>query len=357
MSPAQIRTAVLPVTVGTTQDARMARPEARAKAAPEAGSATATRAGAILRGQKQAQAILARGSKSFALAGALLGSGIRQDAAVLYAWCRLADDRLDLAPSDQRRQAVTELRAELDAVYRGSVSHPLLVALHDLVTRIQLPRAYLEALIDGFAMDAEGAYYSSASALDLYAYHVAGVVGLMMCQVLGVRDQHCLPRAAHLGMAMQLTNICRDVVEDWRYGRQYLPLDQITPDKLRQAAEASPGADSARATVALTVAALLERADGYYESGLKGLNGLGWRSALAIGAAARIYRAIGRRIAKRRFDVFAGRAVVSLPTKLVLAGASAVSLLRDLPRRLLRAKTRLARPTTTVRFSDVQNPV
>jgi phytoene synthase len=158
-------------------------------------------------------------------------------------------------------------------------------------------------------------------------------------------------------MAMQLTNICRDVVEDWRYGRQYLPLDQITPDKLRQAAEASPGADSARATVALTVAALLERADGYYESGLKGLNGLGWRSALAIGAAARIYRAIGRRIAKRRFDVFAGRAVVSLPTKLVLAGASAVSLLRDLPRRLLRAKTRLARPTTTVRFSDVQSPV
>ena len=337
MSPPQTGEAVLPVAHGRVEYSMDER--------------------AIRLGRKQAQAILARGSKSFALAGALLGGGVRQDAAVLYAWCRLADDRIDLAPSATRAQAVAELRDELDSVYRGSVGQPLLVALHDLVTRTRLPRAYLDDLVDGLAMDAEGMRYSSMAALDLYAYRVAGVVGLMMCHVLGVRDSRCVPQAAHLGMAMQLTNICRDVVEDWQGGRQYLPLDQVAPDELGKAAQASSSTDSARATVARAVAALLDRADTYYASGMKGLRALGWRNALAIGAAARIYRAIGRRIAKRRFDVFAGRAVVALPAKLGLALGAAWALLLDLPRRLRHRKSAPQLPPSIVRFSDVQGTV
>ena len=310
---------------------------------------------AIRLGQKQAQAILASGSKSFALAGALLGTGIRQDAAVLYAWCRVADDRIDLAPSSERARAVTELRDELDEVYSGAVRQPLLIALHELVTRTRLPRTYLDDLVDGFGMDAEGVRYASMAALDLYAYRVAGVVGLMMCHVLGVRDSRCVPQAARLGMAMQLTNICRDVAEDLQYGRQYLPLDHISPDELRTAADGPSSNGGARASAAGAVAALLDRAEAYYESGMKGLGDLGWRNALAIGAAARIYRAIGRRIAKRRFDAFAGRAVVSLPAKLGLALASAWSLVLDLPRRWRRERPGLRLPPTTVRFSDVQS--
>ena len=337
MSPPQIAEAFLPVARGSRASSMDARE--------------------IRVGQKQAQAILARGSKSFALAGALLSTGIRQDAAVLYAWCRVADDRIDLAPSTLRAHAVADLRDELDAVYRGAVRQPLLVALHELVTRTRLPRVYLDDLVEGFAMDAEGARYSSMAALDVYAYRVAGVVGLMMCHVLGVRDSRCLPQAARLGMAMQLTNICRDVVEDWQCGRQYLPLDHVALDELRTAADGPSSSGSARATVANAVAALLERADAYYASGMKGLHHLGWRNALAIGAAARIYRAIGRRIAKRRFDVFAGRAVVSLPAKLSLALASAWSLVLDLPRRLRRGKSAPQLPTTIVRFSDVQGKV
>lgn len=334
MSPPQIGEAVLPASRGIR--------------------APSTDEQAIRLGQKQAQTILARGSKSFALAGALLGAGIRQDAAVLYAWCRLADDRIDLATSTGCAQAVADLRAELDAVYRGAVRQPLLVALHKLVTRTRLPRSYLDDLVDGFAMDAEGVRYPSMAALDLYAYRVAGVVGLMMCHVLGVHDSRCVPQAAHLGMAMQLTNICRDVVEDWEGGRQYLPLDQVAPAELGKAARLTPSADSARATVARAVAALLERADVYYACGMKGLRDLGWRNALAIGAAARIYHAIGRRIASRRFDVFAGRAVVSLPAKLVLALGAAWSLALDLPRRLRSGKSAPQLPTTIVRFRDVQ---
>lgn len=319
--------------------------------------ASSTEERAIHLGQEQAQDILARGSKSFALAGALLGAGVRQDAAVLYAWCRLADDRIDLAPSPHRAQAVADLRRELDAVYRGAVGQPLLIALHELVTRTRLPRAYLDDLVDGFAMDAEGTRYPSMAALELYAYRVAGVVGLMMCHVLGVCDSRCVPQAAHLGMAMQLTNICRDVVEDWQGGRQYLPLDLVAPNELGKAAQLPSPDGTARASVALAVAALLDRADAYYASGMKGLRGLGWRDALAIGAAARIYRAIGRRIARRRFNVFAGRVVVSLPAKLGLALGSVWALLLDVPRRLRRRNSAPQLPSTLVRFSDVQGTV
>jgi len=227
----------------------------------------------------------------------------------------------------------------------------------EAVMRTRLPRAYLDDLVDGFAMDAEGVRYSSMAALDLYAYRVAGVVGLMMCHVLGVRDSRCVPQAARLGMAMQLTNICRDVVDDWHGGRQYLPTDQVAPDELGKAAEVSLPTNSARATVARAVSALLDRADLYYASGMRGLRDLGWRDALAIGAAARIYRAIGRRIASRQFDVFAGRAMVSLPTKLGLTLGSAWALLLDLPRRLRLRKSATQIPPTLVRFRDVQDTV
>jgi 15-cis-phytoene synthase len=314
-----------------------------------------TNARAIRDGQRQARTILARGSKSFALAGALLGAGIRQDAAVLYAWCRQADDRIDLAQSVDRSKTVGDLRRELDTVYGGRVESPLLVALHALIVRTRLPRDYFDALIDGFAMDASGERYATVAALDLYAYRVAGVVGLMMCHVLGVRDSRCVARAAHLGMAMQLTNICRDVIEDWQAGRQYLPLDNVAPDEMCMAVEQAPATGGARTKIAQVVAALLDRADAYYESGMQGLRDLGWRNALAIGAAARIYRAIGRQIARQHFDVFAGRVVVSLPAKLGLAIGSLWSLLLDLPRRWRTGKGGVQLPRTTVRYGDVQS--
>jgi phytoene synthase len=321
------------------------------------GLATSATERAIRLGEDQALSILARGSKSFALAGALLGSGIRRDAAVLYAWCRLADDRIDLAPRADRSQAVADLRRELDAIYGGRVEQPLLVALRALVTRTHLPRAYLDALVDGFAMDAEDTRYSTMAALEVYAYRVAGVVGLMMCHVLRVHDERSVLRAAHLGMAMQLTNICRDVAEDWQAGRQYLPLAEVGPDELRVAAQDPSGDGGARRAVARTVATLLARADAYYESGLRGLLDLGWRNALAIGAAARIYRAIGRRIERQRFDVLEGRAVVSLPAKLGLALGSVWSLLLDLPRRWRSRKRGPQLPRTIVRYGDVQGTV
>ncbi len=261
--------------------------------------------------QREARAALAVGSKSFALAGKLLPRSCRDDAAVLYAWCRRCDDAIDLAPRAARGQALRRMRRELDALYEGEpVNAPGLAAFADVIRRRRIPRRYPSELLDGFQMDVEGVRYRTIGALLGYAYRVAGTVGIMMAHVMGVTDSEPLRRAAHLGIAMQLTNVCRDVAEDWRDGRLYLPTDLLAGGG---AAGLEPGA----ARVAVQI--LLAEADRFYRSGELGLPALPFRCAAAIRAARLIYADIGRVIAAHGYDVRAGRAVVSRGRKLWLA--------------------------------------
>jgi len=308
----------------------------------------------LSQGRQEARKILGRGSKSFALAGMLLGKRARDDAAVLYAWCRRADDQVDDADAGQAARRLRLIAQALDGLYAGRVRAPLDVSVSELLARRRIPKAYFQALLDGFAMDARGASYTTVAALDLYAYRVAGVVGLMMCHVLGVRDERSLRAAAHLGMGMQFTNIARDVVEDFARGRQYLPAELVSPAELRSAMGSADPRAPGRQRVAAAVKVLLGRADGYYRMGLSGLRELGWRDALAIGAAARIYRAIGTLLARRGFDALAGRAVVSLPRKLLLAAAASAAMLHELPSRWRRRREGTVVPRQLVRFDDVK---
>jgi len=324
----------------------------RALALPTAEGWQSSLETALRQVRTQARAILGKGSKSFALAGMLLGKRARDDAAVLYAWCRQADDVIDEAGPGEAASALQTLRRKLDDLFAGRVRAPLDIALSELIARRQIPKDYFQALLDGFAMDARGARYRLLADLDLYGYRVAGVVGLMMCHVLGVCDERCLKAAAHLGMAMQLTNIARDVVEDFRRDRQYLPTMLLSAEELGDAMRAEAQSLSRR-HVAAAVEALLRRADRLYASGLSGLRELGWRDALAIGAAARIYRGIGRVLARRGFDSLRGRAVVSLPRKLWAAAEAAAVLLLQIPRRL-RSRAVAKVPNLLVRFDDVQ---
>lgn len=304
-------------------------------------------------GRAEARRILATGSKSFALAGLLLGRRARDDAAVLYAWCRRADDQVDEAPPGQAALGLARLAAELDDVYAGRVHGPLDVAMAELARRRRIPRAYLQALLDGFVMDCRGQRYGQLDQLDLYAFRVAGVVGLMMCHVLGVADARCLAAAARLGMAMQLTNIARDVAEDAGRGRQYLPTDLIAAPELAAVLRSRPADAAGRMRVARAVRVVLGRAEAYYRAGMEGLRDLDWRAALAVGAAARIYRAIGRILGRRGWDPLSGRAVVTLPRKLLLAVVSAVAVLAQLPGRWRRAAT-IVIPGQSVRWDDVR---
>ncbi len=264
---------------------------------------------------------IAAGSKSFALASRLLPPADRARTAVLYAWCRRADDAVDEAPPDAQAAACRRLEAELDAVYaRQPASDPVLAAFSALVHDVAIPRAYPSELLAGFAMDAAGHRYATLDDLLLYAHRVAGTVGLMMCHLSGLRDDAALQQAAHLGLAMQLTNIARDVLEDWGRGRLYLPADLLArhgaPDLAGHLGGPLP--PSARAPVAAAVAELLAHADDFYRSADRGLAALPWRWALTIRSARLVYAAIGHEIARRDHDVLRGRAIVPTPRKLAL---------------------------------------
>ncbi|MES1175270.1 MAG: phytoene/squalene synthase family protein [Myxococcales bacterium] len=302
---------------------------------------------------------LARHSKSFALAGKLLPPEQRRDAAVLYTYCRLVDDRIDLAEPADQPDALKELHSALDSVYRGEPQEDVrLRAFQELVQRRAVPREYPEALLEGMGMDSAGAQYHSLDDLLLYCHRVAGVVGLMMCHVLGVSDSRALRNAAHLGIAMQLTNICRDVAEDWQRGRLYLPLGLLRacgPNALN-GLRLGPLPREAQGSIRTVTRQLLSEADRFYVSGDAGVWALPWRAAFSVRAARWIYSAIGGRILRPDYDLFSMRAVVPQSQKLALVLKAALTTARELPKRWLAARAP-APPDSVLRFPDDILPV
>jgi phytoene synthase len=260
-----------------------------------------------------ARAVLAEKSKSFALAGRLLSARYRDDAAVLYSWCRRADDAIDECGTIQAPERLLELRAELEVVYGGFCPQDAtLAAFQALVRKHGIPIEHPRALLDGFEMDLGTVRFETIDELLLYAYRVAGVVGLMMCPLLGVRDRTALRHATDLGIAMQLTNICRDVQEDWDRRRLYLPAEILALVGLgdlgvhlgRQLpAQAHEG-------LCFAVRRVLELADDYYLSGDRGIRFLPARTAFAIRTARNVYSAIGTGLRRRQCDSLQGRVVV-----------------------------------------------
>jgi phytoene synthase len=251
------------------------------------------------------RAVIRRHSKSFALAARLLAPAARRRAERLYAWCRHADDAIDHAPTPLAAAvALAGLRADLAAVYAGRrPDSPAAGLLAAVVADCGLPQRYPEELLAGMAMDAAGTRFDALDDLLVYAHRVAGVVGLMMGHALGVSDDRAGPHAGALGIAMQLTNIARDVAEDWGRGRLYLPLAWLD-------GEPPAGRPLADAAVAPAVERLLAVADSYYAAGDAGLTFLDGRSRLAVRVARTVYSEIGTRVRAAGGRPSAGRAVV-----------------------------------------------
>jgi phytoene synthase len=283
-----------------------------------------------------AHAVLANKSKSFALAGRLLPTKCRDDAAVLYAWCRRADDAIDEGNPSEAGERLLALRAELELVYSGLTQRdPTLEGFQDLVRRHGIPIQHPQALLDGFAMDLGIVRFASVDELLLYAYRVAGVVGVMMCPVLGVHDKAAVRHAADLGIAMQLTNICRDVKEDWERGRLYIPTDVLAATGLDDVGDYLGQTLPAFARTGLprAVRSVLDLADQYYASGDHGLSFLSARTAFAIRTARKVYAAIGTELQRRDCDALRGRVVVARRNKLKLV---IFALIEELAMRLVR---------------------
>ena len=254
-----------------------------------------------------------RHSRSFSFASRLLPADKRADVERLYAWCRWCDDGVDAAASPHQAVEFVD-RATHDV--RRIVAGASPVAgesrwLAELAGRHDLPLEAALALLDGMRSDLTPAAGFHEADLLRYCFQVAGAVGVLMCPILGLADRRFLPHAAALGMGMQLTNIARDVAEDWRRSRCYLPVEWT--DDLRPGA-GPPDPEPVRRGVRTILAV----ADGYYTAGEAGIAGLDPDARLAVRAAARIYHAIGTRIKRWDYRVLDGRARVSTLEKLGL---------------------------------------
>lgn len=260
--------------------------------------------------------IIRRGSNSFSAAARLFDRNTRESAYMLYAWCRYCDDQID---GQKLGFGSTSCPASLDQIEKlcwqtrralagETMTNPVFIAFQRVMERHSIPHRYPLELLEGFAMDVEQRRYQDLEDTLLYCYHVAGVVGIMMAYVMGVRDQQTLHRAADLGIAFQLTNIARDIMDDARAGRVYLPAGWLR-DLGVPMGEIQE--EKHRTKLAAAVRQLLLAAEPYYHSALQGLSSLGFRSAWAVATARSVYRDIGGLVAKRGPAAWDVRAVVS----------------------------------------------
>ena len=253
------------------------------------------------------RASLRHGSKTFQAASLLLPRSVREPASALYAFCRLADDAVD-APTG-RVGAVERLRERLHRAYAGMPhDDPADRALAVVVARHHIPAALFDAMLEGFEWDAQGRRYDTLAELHDYAARVAGTVGAMMALLMGVRSPEALARACELGVAMQLSNIARDVGEDARLQRLYLPREWMREAGLDPDAWlARPAFSPALGGV---VKRLLDVAAGLYERVGDGVASLPLGCRPGINAARFMYAEIGHEVVRRGLDSVSTRAHV-----------------------------------------------
>lgn len=250
-------------------------------------------------------------SKSFYLSTLLLPEQRRWATFALYGFCRYADNLIDNPRNRSAAELVQEVQnmaGELKLAYRtGESEHPIIRAFIVVARKFDIPIKYPLDLLNGVQMDLENRRYQTFDDLYLFCYRVAGVVGLMMTHVLGSLDKTAFEYAEKLGIAMQLTNILRDVLEDKNMGRIYLPLEELEKFQVR---EEEILQERMSANFRELIRFQVQRAHAYYKEADKGIPLLRPESRFAIYSASRIYRGILYKIEHRNFNPFLGRVYV-----------------------------------------------
>ena len=263
--------------------------------------------------------VLARHGKSFYWASLFLGHKMANRAARLYEFCRFVDDIAD-GDLPHRHETLADISASLKA--NDSSSGPEVEAFLNLASEVNIPMQAATELLDGMLLDQQPTAMKDQAELLRYCHAVAGTVGLMMCRILNCKH----PRADHfaidLGVAMQLTNIARDVLEDAKMGRRYLPQQWVN----FSAAEIATGQIEYRYPTSKAIEQLLNLADKYYNSALLGIQLLPFRSRFSITVALRVYRQIGVLLRRRKLAWWKGRVVVNKIEKTLLSLYSLVDL-------------------------------
>lgn len=263
--------------------------------------------------------VLARHGKSFYWASLFLGHKMANRAARLYEFCRFVDDIAD-GDLPHRHETLADISASLEA--NDFSSGPEVEAFLNLASEVNIPMQAATELLDGMLLDQQPTAMKDQAELLRYCHAVAGTVGLMMCRILNCKH----PRADHfaidLGVAMQLTNIARDVLEDAKMGRRYLPQQWVN----FSAAEIATGQIQYRYPTSKAIEQLLNLADKYYNSALLGIQLLPFRSRFSITVALRVYRQIGVLLRRRKLAWWKGRVVVNKIEKTLLSLYSLVDL-------------------------------
>lgn len=261
----------------------------------------------------QSRDVLSQKARTFRWAAQFLSPHRHDDAALLYAFCRLVDDSVDMAPSPESALiALDDLTYQLLGQQDPS---DLIRAFLDMSARCQLHLSWALELIEGVRSDLNVVRFQTDVELLRYCYRVAGTVGLMMCAVLDVQDELAYPYAVDLGIAMQLTNICRDVAEDAQMGRVYLPNVRLLYHGTSSLELLNNQSDPH--CVAHVVRDLLSLADAYYDSAEQGMRFIPTRSRVAIMVASRVYRAIGVQLRRNGCNPLVGRTIVPWTEKSV----------------------------------------
>ena len=251
-------------------------------------------------------AVTAHHSRSFYVASSLLPTDKKRAVRALYAFCRVTDDIVD----DHPETAVFELKKWRKTIFSARpASHDLVaIAWADARTRYHIPRHYAEQLVNGVARDLDQTRYETFADLATYSYGVASTVGLMSMHIIGYHGVQAIPYAIKLGLALQLTNILRDVAEDWRRGRVYLPQEELAAFGLTEEVIANGQVtEEWRAFMRFQI----ERNRQLYNEAWAGIALLDGDGRFAISAAAGLYRAILRDIEAHDYDVFSRRSHIT----------------------------------------------
>ena len=265
-------------------------------------------------GYQESREITRREAKNFYYAFLTLPQERRRAIYVAYAFCRYCDDAVDTAESvDQKMATLESLHASLNDAYTGRTSDPLFLALADVADRHDIPEEYFKQVIHGVESDLTKVRYRDFEELRTYCYQVASVVGLICLQIFGYKDDSAREHAIDLGLAMQLTNIARDIQEDLGLGRIYLPQDEIA--RFGYSEEALEAGIVNESFIDL-MRFQAQRARGYFDSGFKLLPYLSPRSRACPAVMGQLYSKVLQRIEEAEFDVFQHRISLSKTEKL-----------------------------------------
>lgn len=260
-----------------------------------------------------AHQVLANKGKSFYWASHFLGKKDRHNATQLYSFCRYLDDMVD--EEDHAEIAKKNIIEAQQSIVLGSADqHTLRIGI-ELIKQCHIPPEVVFDLIKGIESDTELVRIANETELLHYCYQVAGTVGLMMCHALDVKDPNAKAHAIDLGIAMQLTNICRDIKTDALVNRRYIPAHFIGNMEVHELI--APDHEQEK-ILRVAITHLLKLADSYYQSGEKGLSYLPFRARISIFIAVRIYHEIGIQLQSEGCKYWQRRIIVSSPRKLAI---------------------------------------